>query len=89
MRKGQFTQGNKGKPKGAVSDKTKFWNELKGWMTTEGAEKLKEEMGKLKGQQFVYAYGNLLEYFQPKLSRAEVKHEGEIQNTTKVILPEE
>ncbi len=59
-----------GKPKGAISEKAKFWNELKEFMVNEGAEKFKEELMKLKGQSFVISYNNALEYFQPKLSRA-------------------
>ena len=59
----------KGKPKGAVSDKTKFWNEMKDYMINEGAAKFQEELMKLKGPQFINAYSNSLEYFQPRLSR--------------------
>ncbi len=59
----------KGKPKGAVSEKAKFWNELKDFMVHEGAEKFREELMKLKGQSYVIAYNQSLEYFQPKLSR--------------------
>jgi hypothetical protein len=74
FQKGQ--SGNtKGKPKGAVSQKTKFFNEMADWFTQEGAERFIEEMKKLKGQQYVMAYSNALEFFKPKLSRAEHKVE--------------
>lgn len=62
-----------GRPNGAVSEKTKFWNEMKGFMINEGAQKFQEELMKLKGNQFVFAYANALEYFQPKLSRTTVE----------------
>jgi hypothetical protein len=58
-----------GKPKGAISEKAKFWNELKDFMVNEGAEKFKKELMKLEGASFVISYNNSLEYFQPKLSR--------------------
>lgn len=66
---GKFQKGNPGKQKGAVSEKTKFWNGMKDFMINEGAEKFQKELMKLKGPQFVYAYSNALEYFQPKLNR--------------------
>ena len=74
---GKFQKGNPGKQKGTISEKTKFWNEMKDFMVNEGAERFKEELMRLKGSQFVYAYSNALEYFQPKLSRAEIKAEVE------------
>ncbi len=58
-----------GKPKGTVSEKAKFWNELKDFMVTDGAEKFKKELMKLEGQTFVTSYNHALEYFQPKLNR--------------------
>jgi hypothetical protein len=59
----------KGKAKGTLSEKAKFWGELREFMVNEGAEKFKEELMKLKGQSFIMSYNNALEYFQPKLSR--------------------
>lgn len=74
--KGQ--SGNKaGKPKGTISQKTKFWNEVKEWFMGEGAEKYIKEMKTLKGRQYTEAYSSALEYFQPKLSRVENKVEAE------------
>lgn len=83
--KGRFAKGNEGKPKGAVSEKTKFWHELKGFMTNEGAEKYKDELMKLKGKDFINSFALLLEYFEPKLSRAEIKQELKAQGLGLVI----
>lgn len=73
----------KGKPKGAKSEKVKFWNQLKEWMVEEGSEKFKSELMKLQGKEFVTAYSQTLEYFKPKLSRAEVKNENNSTLTIK------
>jgi hypothetical protein len=64
-----------GKPKGAVSEKTKFWKDLKEFMVNEGAEKYQQELMKLEGKEFINAFALLLEYFEPKLTRAELKHD--------------
>src|SRR6478736_4996742 len=73
MAKSRFKKGESGnpngRPKGAVSEKVAFWNEMKDFMVNEGAQKFQEELMKLKGPQFVNSYSAALEYFQPKLSR--------------------
>ncbi len=84
MAKGQFKAGNPGKPKGAVSEKAKFWNELKDFMVNEGAIKWKTELMKMEGQAFVVSYNNALEFFQPKLSRAQVEANTNLVHTFKV-----
>lgn len=73
----KFQKGNPGKQKGTISEKTKFWNQLKDFMTNEGAEKYQKELMNLKGKEFIVAYSSLLEYFQPKLIRSEVKTENQ------------
>lgn len=77
-----FEKGNKGKPKGAISEKTKFWNEVKDWFMEEGAAKYMQEMQNLKGPAYINAYNNGLEFFKPKLSRTQMQHEGEITHKT-------
>lgn len=74
FKKGQSGNPN-GKPKGAISEKTKFWNELKEFMANEGAEKFKTELMKLEGSAFVTAFNNSLEYFQPKLNRTTLEND--------------
>lgn len=61
-------------------------NELKAFLrglAEESKEKLREEIGKLQGKQYIDAMFALMEYVQPKLSRAEVK--AEVENTTRRI----
>ncbi len=66
----------KGKPKGTISEKTEFWNQVKEWFINDGAAKYMQEMEMLKGQAYIMAYNNGLEYFKPKLART-VDKEGE------------
>ena len=83
FKKGQ--SGNlKGKPKGTKSEKTVFWNTMKDWFINEGAERFQDELMSLKGQSYVIAYSNALEFFQPKLSRAQVEANTKTMNTIKV-----
>lgn len=71
-KKGRFIKGNPGKPKGAISEKVQLWNELKGFILSEGSEKFMEELKKLKGEKYTSTFLKALEYFQPKLTRAEI-----------------
>lgn len=61
----------KGKPKGAVSAKTKGWELLKETITTGLTDKFLEEMEGLQGTAYINAYLNVLEFFRPRLSRTE------------------
>lgn len=86
----KFQKGNPGKQKGTVSVKTVFWNEMKDFMVNEGAQKFQEELMKLKGPQFINAYSNSLEYFQPRLSRTTLEGDKDkplIQFPNIVIMP--
>jgi hypothetical protein len=76
-----------GKPKGAISEKTRFWNELKEFMTNDGAQRYMDELQKLSGKDYINSFSQLLEYFQPKLVRSEIK--AEVKDTTIVDLPDE
>lgn len=75
-----FSRGNAGKPAGSKHKTTKIkesiglesWNSLKEFLLSEGTERFKEEIVKLKGQQFTYAYLAAIEYFKPKLQRTEL-----------------
>lgn len=65
------------KPKGAISRKTKIkqalgiknWKELEGWVDKDGIVKFVNELQKLKGKDYVYAMGVILEFVKPKLNR--------------------
>ena len=71
FKKGQ--SGNiKGKPKGAISEKTKLWETLGNDLTTIHAQKFNEvlsEMMEHNPEKGMYIYLQVLEYFKPKLNR--------------------
>lgn len=81
---GQFLKGNPGKPKGAVSNKTKQWHALNEAIINDHSERFKEYLnslweGDLKDQQqAAELYLKVLEYFKPKLQRSEVKQDSTI-----------
>lgn len=65
-----------GKPKGAISEKTAVWNEISEWFKGQGIEAYQEELMKMrhdKPDEFMKRFETMLEYFQPKLSRTELK----------------
>ena len=71
---GKFVKGNPGKPKGAVSEKTKIWNEIGDWFKSDGLEAYQSELKKMKDsepKEFLKRYEAMLEYFAPKLQRTE------------------
>lgn len=76
-RKG-FSKGNPGKPKGAVSAKTKAWKELGEFICNAGAGRYMEALMGLEDKDYLDKYAHVLEFFKPKLARTEMKHEGEI-----------
>ena len=72
-----------GKPKGAISEKTRIWNEIGDWFRNEALELYKENLIELmqdpkQRAEAMKRYEALLEYFAPKLSRTEVKSEQDI-----------
>lgn len=71
---GKFKEGNPGKPKGAISEKTAIWNEISEWFKGEGIEAYQEELMNMREEntgEFLKRFETMLEYFQPKLSRTE------------------
>lgn len=48
------------------------WEDLCTFIKTNGSAKLKTEMLKLKGKDYVMAFSSLVEYVKPKLSRQDV-----------------
>jgi len=76
-RSGQFQKGNPGKPKGAISKKTKAWDELGEFFTKEGAQRAAKIMRDADDKKFMVYYERLLEYFQPKLNRTDLTTGGE------------
>ncbi len=64
-----------GKPKGAISEKTRIWNEIGEWFRGEGIEAYQEKLMDMKQEnpnEFLKRFEAMLEYFQPKLSRTEL-----------------
>lgn len=61
-----------GRPPGAKNLRSARWEEFGDWFILEGTKRLQEEMGKLKGKEFVLTVKDLMEYFQPKLARSEI-----------------
>jgi hypothetical protein len=45
------------------------WEQLEGYLNTEGVSKLIQALECLEGLQYIKAYVSLMEYFKPKLSR--------------------
>jgi hypothetical protein len=92
---GTLKKGHSGlKPKGAISEKTKVWNEISDWFKNEGLEAYQEklmEMQENEPKEFLKRYEAMLEYFAPKLSRTEIKGEMDISKSEKLkeILPDE
>ena len=73
---GTLKPGHKGlKPKGAISKKTEQWNLLSEAITTQHTDRFNRVLFELDDKDFLEAYLKVLEYFKPKLSRAEVKQE--------------
>jgi hypothetical protein len=74
---GKFAKGNPGKPMGAISDKAKIWNEIGDWFKSEGLEAYLEALNTMRESdpiEYMKRYEAMLEYFKPKLSRANIDH---------------
>jgi len=76
--KGRFAKGNTGKPKGAISQKTKMWEALGKYVVEEGSERAMQYLATLEDKDFFNSYILMLEYFKPKQSRVESSHDGSI-----------
>jgi len=76
--KGHKINGNlKGRPKGTKNNKTIVWEMLGESVISEGAEKVKEYLDTLNGEDHYKAWLNVVEYFKPKQQRTE--HAGEVK----------
>lgn len=71
-----------GRSKGSFNKKTEQWQVFAEWFMQEGMSRLKEEMSKLEGKEYVSTVKDLLEFFKPKLARQENTHEGEVRVVT-------
>lgn len=68
---GRFGPGNPGKPKGAISAKTRQWEALGEAITTKHTDRFNEILAQAPDPLFVSLYLQTLEYFKPKLGRTE------------------
>ena len=68
-----FKKGHKGlKPVGAISQKTKAWEELGEYIAQDGAQRYMVALKRLEDDKFVDRFEHVLEFFKPKLARKEV-----------------
>jgi hypothetical protein len=77
---GKFKPGDKRPPgagmkKGQKSLKTQAWDRLGEYIINEGAERYLKNLHNMKDKEFNYEFKSVMEFFKPKLQRAEVKQE--------------
>jgi hypothetical protein len=75
-----------GRPKGAKNKKTVQWELFSEWMMSKGLERFQEEMNKLEGKDFVLTVKDMMEYFQPKLSRSDNHNTHDVGATLTEVL---
>lgn len=73
-----------GRQKGTPNKRTEQWNIFAEWMMSDGLVRLKDEMDKLNGREYVNTVKDLMEYFQPKLSRIEQDNNYKTDNIEKL-----
>lgn len=78
-----------GRPKGALNQKTKAWDNLGDFLTEEGAEKAREIIRNAPPEKFMLYYTMFIEYFRPKRSREDSKGNSEAGITINVNVPNE
>ena len=82
----KFEKGHKGyKPKGAISQKTREWDNLGEFLTQSGAERAASIMSSCDDEQFMKYYTQMLEYFKPKHARSEVTNKGETKTIVEFV----
>lgn len=85
----QFVKGQSGnpngKPPGVKSRKVVLWEQLSDYLLNSGAERFKKELIKLKGADYIDGYLKVMEFFKPKLSRSQIKVDGDINAPVSVI----
>ena len=80
--KGKFLPGNPGRPEGTLTKVTKIQREFIQFLLDNQQGKIKRELEKLTGKDYLNAITCLLEFALPKLSRSELSADGP---TVKVI----
>jgi hypothetical protein len=85
FKKGESGNPN-GKPKGALSSKTKMWEALGEYVVTQGAERAMAALHAMDDEEFLKNYLTMLEYFKPKQAR--VTHAGDESSPVIIQIPE-
>lgn len=88
---GTFAKGNKGKPKGAKSERLKQWDALGESIIGQQAEEFNKFLNDLwqddaKKIQAAELYLKTLEYFKPKLSRSDVNQNNTHDFSTPIVI---
>lgn len=74
--KGHLLPGHGGlKPKGAVSEKVKLWEQLGNYVVQQGAERAMHILHTMDDEEYMKYYLTMLEFFKPKQAR--VTHSGD------------
>lgn len=73
-----FPKGNKlaGSRKGIPNKRTVQWEVFSEYMLGGGLERFQQELNSLEGEKFVSNMISLMEFFKPKLARAELTGKG-------------
>lgn len=74
--KGKFLPGNPGRPEGVPNKVTKIQREFIQSLLDDQQDKIKDELEKLTGKDYLNAITGLLEFALPKLSRSELSADG-------------
>jgi len=74
---GKFLPGNPGRPEGAPNKVTKMQREFIQSLLDDQQDKIKDELKKLTGKDYLNAVTGLLEFALPTLSRRELRADGQ------------
>jgi hypothetical protein len=64
-----------GRPVGAVSEKTKLWDQLGNYVVSQGAERAMHILSTMEDEEYLKYYMTMLEFFKPKQAR--ITHSGD------------
>jgi hypothetical protein len=78
-----------GRPKGIKNKKVQEWEALGEAITGELTGKLKEELEKLEGKDYINALASILQYFKPKMAATTIDGKVEIPNVVVEIKPKD